>query len=147
LGIGLYGVNYTDEKLDLKTVAALKTTVAQIKHLQAGETVGYNRKGKIEKPTTTATIRIGYADGYHRKLGNGAGFVLVNNQPAKVIGNVCMDMTMVDITDIKGVEEGDDVEVFGENLSIEKLAEWSGTSAYEIFTSVGQRVKRVYVED
>jgi len=147
LGIGLYGVNYTDEKLNLKTIATLKTTIAQIKHLQAGETVGYNRKGKIDKPTTTATIRIGYADGYSRKLGNGAGFVLINNQPAKVIGNVCMDMTIVDITNIEGVQEDDDVEIFGENLPVEQLAEWSGTSAYEIFTSVGQRVKRVYVEE
>ncbi|ANI90032.1 bifunctional UDP-N-acetylmuramoyl-tripeptide:D-alanyl-D-alanine ligase/alanine racemase [Arachidicoccus ginsenosidimutans] len=147
LGIGLYGVNYTPEKMDLKVVASLKTTIAQIKHEQPGDSVGYNQKGKINKPTTTATIRIGYADGYNRRFSNGAGFVLINNQPAKVIGNVAMDMTMVDITDIPNVKEGDDVEVFGENLPVQKLAKQSGTIAYEIFTSVGQRVKRVYVEE
>ncbi len=147
LGIGLYGVNYTPEKMDLKVVASLKTTIAQIKYIPLGETVGYNRKGKIDRPTKTATIRIGYADGYNRRFSNGVGFVLINNQPAKVIGNVAMDMAMVDITGIPNVKEGDDVEVFGEYLPIQKLAEWSGTIAYEIFTSVGQRVKRVYVEE
>lgn len=147
LGIGLYGVDTTDEGLALKNVATLKSTIAQIKHLQPGETVGYNRRGKIEKPTTTATIRIGYADGYSRKLSNGVGFVLIKNQPAPVIGNVCMDMTMVDITHIENVKEGDEVEIFGEQLSVENVAKWSVTNAYEIFTSVGQRVKRVYVEE
>lgn len=147
LGIGLYGVNTTDTQLDIKTVASLKTTIAQIRHLQPGETVGYNRKGKIDTLATIATIRIGYADGYNRKLSNSAGFVLVNDQPARVIGNIAMDMTMVDITGIPDVKEGDDVDVFGEHLPVQKLAEWSGTIAYEIFTSVGQRVKRVYVEE
>jgi alanine racemase len=147
LGVGLYGVNTTNEKLDLKVVASLKTTIAQIRHLRAGETVGYNRKGRIEKPTIIATIRIGYADGYNRRFSNGAGFVLINNQPAKVVGVVAMDMTMVEITDIPNVKEGDDVEVFGEHLAVQQLADWSGTIAYEIFTSVGQRVKRVYVEE
>lgn len=147
LGIGLYGVNTTDKQLNLKTVASLKTTIAQIKHLLPGETVGYNRKGTIDKSASIATIRIGYADGYNRKFSNGVGFVLIAHQRAKVIGNIAMDMTMVDITGIPNVKEGDDVEVFGEHLPVQQLADWSGTIAYEIFTSIGQRVKRVYVEE
>lgn len=147
LGIGLYGVDTTDKGLALKNVATLKSTIAQIKHLQPNETVGYNRMGKISQPTTTATIRIGYADGYSRKLSNGVGFVLINNHQAPVIGNVCMDMTMVDITHIDNVNEGDEVEVFGVDLPVENIAKWSDTNVYEIFTSVGQRVKRVYVEE
>lgn len=147
LGVGLYGINTTDKELPLRTVATLKATIAQIKHIAVGDTVGYNRKGKINRPTTTATIRIGYADGFSRLLGNGNGSVLIRGKRAPVIGNVCMDMTMVDITEIAEAKEGDDVEIFGEHLPVQLLAKASATSSYEIFTSVGQRVNRVYLED
>lgn len=147
LGIGLYGINTTGETLPLRIVASLKTTIAQIKKLEPGTTVGYNRKGKINKPTTIATIRIGYADGFSRLLGNGTGKVLIHGQEAAVIGNVCMDMTMVDITHIPEARTGDPVEIFGENIPVQQMAASSHTSSYEIFTSVGQRIPRIYVED
>ena len=148
LGIGLYGVDSADENLlSLETVATLKSTIAQIRKIKAGETVGYNRKGKVDRDSLIAVVRIGYADGFSRKLSNGVGSVLVNGQSAKVIGNVCMDMTMIDVTNISNVKEGDVVEIFGKNLSIQKVAEWSGTITYEVMTGVSQRVKRVYVEE
>ncbi|MBA4057513.1 MAG: alanine racemase, partial [Marivirga sp.] len=109
LGIGLYGVDPTNDKISqLKPVATLKTIISQIKHVNQGESIGYARKGLAEKDITIATIAIGYADGFSRAFSNGAGEVLVNNQRAKVIGNVCMDMTMIDITGLKAFE-GDEV--------------------------------------
>ncbi|HTN37057.1 MAG TPA: bifunctional UDP-N-acetylmuramoyl-tripeptide:D-alanyl-D-alanine ligase/alanine racemase [Arachidicoccus sp.] len=147
LGVGLYGINTTGENLDLRTVATLKATIAQIKYITPGDTVGYNRKGKADRPITTATIRIGYADGFSRLLGNGSGAVMIRGKMARVIGNVCMDMTMVDITEIPEAREGDDVEIFGEALPVQQMAAASHTSSYEIFTSIGQRVNRVYLED
>ena len=147
LGIGMYGISSHAGQLHLEEALKLKTTIAQIKHLQPGDTVGYNRKGKITKPSVIATVRIGYADGYPRNLSNGKGYMLVNNQPAPVIGTVCMDMTMLDITDIKNVKEGDEVLVFGSSLSINKIAAWSETIPYEIMTGINQRVKRVYFEE
>lgn len=148
LGIGLYGVDSANGKnIQLQTVATLKTTIAQIRKLKAGDTVGYNKKGIILKDSTIATIRIGYADGFNRKLSNGIGAVYVNGCFAKVIGNVCMDMTMIDITNIENVNEGDVVEIFGANLPIQQVAEWCNTISYEIMTSVSQRVKRVYIEE
>lgn len=148
LGIGLYGVDSAHgKKIQLQTVATLKTTIAQIRTLKAGDTVGYNKKGIVTKDSKIATIRIGYADGFNRKLSNGNGAVYINNQLAKVIGNVCMDMTMIDITDIENVNEGDVIEIFGANLPIQQVAEWCNTISYEIMTSVSQRVKRVYIEE
>ncbi len=148
LGIGLYGIDTSDSgKLDLQPVATLKSTIAQIKHLKKGETVSYNRKGLVEKDSVVATVRIGYADGYNRRLGNGVGKMLVNNQLAPVIGTVCMDMTMIDITDIHGIKEGDDVIIFGKGISVKDLAEWAQTIPYEIMTGISQRVKRVYYEE
>jgi Alr-MurF fusion protein len=148
LGIGLYGVDSAvSGKLDLQTVATLKSTIAQIRHLKAGETVGYNRKGIIEKDSVIATISIGYADGFSRRFGNGAGKILVKGQLAPVIGAVCMDMTMVDVTDIPGVKQGDEAIIFGKEISIQDLANWAGTIPYEIMTSISQRVKRVYYEE
>lgn len=147
LGIGMYGISSHAGQLHLEEALKLKTTIAQIKHLQPGDTVGYNRKGIITKPSVIATVRIGYADGYPRNLSNGKGFMLVNNQPAPVIGTVCMDMTMLDITGIKDVKEGDEVLVFGNQLSINKIAAWSKTIPYEIMTGISQRVKRVYFEE
>ncbi len=148
LGIGLYGVdNNPAIQQQLQTVATLKATIAQIKQLAAGETVGYNRNGVMEKPSTIATVRIGYADGFSRRLGNKVGYVLVNEKTAPVVGSVCMDMIMVDITDIEQVQEGDEVEIFGKQLSVTTVADWCNTIPYEIMTGISQRVKRVYMEE
>lgn len=148
LGIGLYGVDNTDSgKLQLHTVATLKSTVAQIKHLKKGESVSYNRRTLVERDSVIATIRIGYADGYPRRLGNGAGKVWINGKYAPVSGAVCMDMIMTDVTDIDGVKEGDEVIIFGDQLPLQQLAAWADTIPYEIMTGVSQRVKRVYYEE
>jgi len=147
LGIGLYGIDNTNnDALNLLPVATLKSTIAQLKHVKKGESVSYNRKGIVLKDSLIATVRIGYADGYSRRLSNGNGKMLVNGKPAPVIGTVCMDMTMIDVTDIPGVKEGDDVIVFGGPLPLQQVASWAGTIPYEIMTGISQRVKRVYYE-
>lgn len=147
-GIGLYGVDSSGTgKLNLQTVATLKSTVAQLKYLKAGESVSYNRSGVVNKDSVVATIRIGYADGYPRRLSNGIGKMKVNEKMAPVIGTVCMDMTMVDVTNISDVREGDEVIVFGKELPVQLFAEWAQTIPYEIMTGVSQRVKRVYYEE
>ncbi len=144
LGIGLYGINPTVERVDqLKPIATLKTIISQIKKINAGESVGYGRKGKAEQGTTIATIAIGYADGFSRSFGGGVGFVLIHGKLAPVIGNVCMDMTMVDITEIDA-KEGDEVIIFGKELPIHTLAARINTIPYEILTSTHERVKRVF---
>jgi alanine racemase len=130
----------------LRNVTTLKTTVAQIKKIQEGESVGYSRKGIAVKDSMIATVRIGYADGYPRLLSNGVGKMMLNGQLVPVIGNICMDMTMLDVTGID-VQEGDDVIVFGESLPVNELARWAQTIAYEILTGVSQRVKRIYYEE
>ncbi|MBI3139869.1 MAG: alanine racemase [Sphingobacteriales bacterium] len=148
LGIGLYGVDSAGSgQLALETVATLKSTVAQLKFLKAGDSVSYNRRGRVERDAVIATIRLGYADGYPRRLGNGKGRVLINGKLAPVIGTVCMDMFMVDVTGIAGIKEGDEVIVFGKDLPVQQLAEWADTIPYEILTGVSQRVKRVYFEE
>jgi alanine racemase len=148
LGIGLYGVDSSTAIQErLQTVATLRSTISQIRKVPAGETVGYNRKGIVQRDSMIATVRIGYADGLSRQLGNGKGYMLVNGKTAPVIGNVCMDMTMIDITGIDDVQTGDEVEVFGKNIPVQQLAERMNTIAYEVLTSVSQRVKRVYVEE
>ena len=148
LGIGMYGVDAANTRsLELQAVATLKSTIAQIKHLKKGESVSYNRKGIVKRDSVIATIRIGYADGYSRLLGNGVGKMLINHQLVPVIGAVCMDMTMVDITGISDVNEEDEVIVFGNELSIQQIAEWASTIPYEIMTGISQRVKRVYFEE
>ncbi len=147
LGIGLYGIDSSPEmQQKLKNVTTLKTTISQIKKVKAGETVGYSRKGIVIKDSVIATVRIGYADGYPRALSNGNGKVWVNGSLMPVVGVVCMDMTMVDITG-KAVEEGDEVIIFGEALSVHDVAEWAQTIPYEILTGISQRVKRVYYEE
>ncbi|MEO8772507.1 MAG: bifunctional UDP-N-acetylmuramoyl-tripeptide:D-alanyl-D-alanine ligase/alanine racemase [Ferruginibacter sp.] len=143
LGIGLYGV---DEKQALQNVTTLRTTISQVKNIKKGESVGYSRRGVVNQDSTIATVRIGYADGYSRILGNAAGKMLVNGHLAPVIGNVCMDMTMLDITGIAAAE-GDEVIVFGEELSVNDVAKWAQTIPYEILTNISQRVKRVYFEE
>jgi len=148
LGIGLYGVDSAvSHAVQLQEVSTLKSTIAQIKRLHEGETVGYNRRGVALKNTVIATVRIGYADGYPRRLGNGTGKMWVKGRLAPVIGSVCMDMTMIDITGIPGVEEGDEVIIFGGALPVEQVAHWAGTIPYEMMTGVSQRVKRVYFEE
>ncbi|GAB2835725.1 bifunctional UDP-N-acetylmuramoyl-tripeptide:D-alanyl-D-alanine ligase/alanine racemase [Ferruginibacter profundus] len=147
LGIGLYGVDSNlGMQQQLKNVSTLKTTISQIKKVKAGESIGYSRNGIAEHDSVIATVRIGYADGYPRSLGNGIGKMNVNGILAPVIGNVCMDMTMLDITGI-AAKEGDDVMVFGEKLAVTEVAHWANTIAYEILTGISQRVKRVYYEE
>jgi Alr-MurF fusion protein len=147
LGIGLYGVDSNETvQQQLKNVSTLKTTIAQIKKIKAGESVGYNRSSIVAADSVIATVRIGYADGYPRNLSNCKGFMWVNNKLAPVAGNVCMDMVMLDVTGID-VQEGDEVIVFGKELSVSQLAKWGGTIAYEILTGISQRVKRVYYEE
>ena len=148
LGIGLYGIDSNKRmQKELKNVSSLTTTISQIKKLKIGETVGYGRAAKLEEDKVIAVVRIGYADGYHRNLGNGNGKMLIHNNLVPVIGNVCMDMTMLDISGLKNVKEGDEVVVFGEALPLENLAKWAGTIPYEIMTGISQRVKRVYFEE
>ena len=145
LGIGHYGISSLPE-VTLKQVCALKTVILQIKTVKAGETVGYSRKGIINTDKRIAIIPIGYADGFDRKLGNGVGEVLINGKRAKVIGNVCMDLVIIDVTNIEA-KEGDVVEIFGDHLTISEVADWLKTIPYEVLTSVSRRVKRVYFQE
>jgi alanine racemase len=148
LGIGLYGIEADNDRLlDLLPVATLRTTIAQVKHLKKGESVSYNRRGLVSRDSVVATVRIGYADGYSRKFSSGNGKMLVNGKLAPVIGTVCMDMTMLDITGIPGVAEGDEVIVFGSQLPVQEVASWAGTIPYEIMTGISHRVKRVYFHE
>ena len=147
LGIGLYGVDASPAMQHrLQHVTTLKTTVSQIKKIKKGESIGYSRKGIAQQDSVIATVRIGYADGYPRLLSNGKGKMMVNGSSASVIGNVCMDMTMLDITGIEA-EEGDEVIVFGEAPSVTDVASWADTISYEILTNISQRVKRIYFEE
>jgi Alr-MurF fusion protein len=127
-------------------VSTLISTITQIKLIKAGETIGYGRKGKANKDIIIAIIPIGYADGLNRKLSNGVGKFLINNKFAPIIGNICMDICMVDITGIDA-QEGDDVIIFGDQYSIIDMAEQLETIPYEILTSVSARVKRVYFQE
>ena len=145
LGIGLYGVDPRDNRM-LSTVSTLKTTILQLRHVPAGETVGYSRKGKIERDSVIAAIPIGYADGLNRHLGNRHGYCLVNGQKAEYVGNICMDVAMIDVTDIP-CQEGDQVEIFGEHLPVTQLSDELDTIPYEVLTGVSNRVKRVYFQD
>lgn len=145
LGIGLYGVSASGLP-GLKNVATLKTTILQIKHVSNHETVGYGRKEELNRDGRIATIRIGYADGLDRKFGNRKGKVLINGSNAPIVGNVCMDLCMIDVTDIEA-REGDTAVLFGENLSVIELADSIDTIPYEILTSVSPRVKRIYVKE
>jgi alanine racemase len=145
LGIGLYGVDaaVSPDDSGLKPIATLKTTVSQVKKVLAEETIGYNRNGSLKADGKVATVRIGYADGYRRAFGNGVGKMLVNGVLVPTVGNVSMDMCMLDVSAAE-VKEGDEVIVFNEQLRIEELAQQIGTIPYEILTNVSERVKRVY---
>src|SRR5690606_19562055 len=138
LGIGLYGVASANERNQLETVATLRASVSQIKQVSDNDTVGYNRKGKLEGGGTIATVKIGYADGYSRRFGNGRGRMLVGGKLVPTVGDICMDMCMLDITDAN-VKVGDEVVVFGENPSVESLAGIIDTIPYEIMTGISQR--------
>jgi len=147
VGIGLYGVgNDTNEDAQLQNVATLKTVVLQINDVEKDVTVGYGRRFKAERKSKIATIAIGYADGIRRSYGNGKGYVLVNNQKAFIAGTVCMDMLMIDVTDID-VKIGDEVIVFGNDLRITKIAKIWETIPYEVMTSISQRVKRIFYKE
>ncbi len=148
LGIGLFGVSNADAgSLRLQTVSRLLTTIAQVKKVPAGQSVGYGRQAILKRDSIIATIRIGYADGYRRQLGNGAGLMYLDGYKAPVVGNVCMDMTMLDVTDLPTVHPGDRVEVFGNHIAVGELAKLCDTIPYEIMTGINQRVKRVLLED
>ena len=146
LGIGLYGISPIKEDASLKPVATLKTIILHLRDIPVDETVGYSRRGTLTRPSRIAALPIGYADGLNRKLGNRHGYCLVNGKPAPYVGNICMDVCMVDVTDIE-CKEGDTVEIFGNNLSIHRLAEWLDTIPYEVLTAVSTRIKRVYYCD
>ena len=144
LGIGMYGIGFNHlEKQHLKNISTLKTRISQLKYLQAGDTVGYSRNAMMTKDTTIATIPIGYADGFSRKLGNGHFSVSINNQIAYTVGNICMDMCMIDITGINA-DEGDEVIVFNDVIRVEDIAKQLNTIPYEVLTGISQRVKRIY---
>lgn len=148
LGIGMYGIDSAETFQDkLRNISTLKTTVAQLKRIPAGDTVGYGGKWKAKAPSVIATVRIGYADGYDRMLGNGKGKMMIRTKLAPVIGVVAMDMLMLDVTQIPDVQEGDEVIVFGEGLPVQQLAKWADTIPYEILTGISQRVKRVYFQE
>lgn len=146
LGIGLYGVAPYPGETGLRCVSSLKSTILQIKELEPEETVGYGRKGKLFGRSRIAAVPIGYADGLDRHLGNRKGEMFVNGKRAPIVGNICMDVTMIDVTDIE-CAEGDIVEIFGNNIRVEELAEKLGTIPYEILTSVSSRVKRIYYRE
>ena len=149
LGIGLYGVDASGLDANaLRPVSTLRTTVSQIKTLPAGSTVGYGRRGTAtDAARRIATLAIGYADGYDRRFGHGAGAVLIHGRPAPLVGAVCMDMCMVDVTGIPEARAGDVAVVFGAGLPLPALAARIGTIAYELLTNVSERVKRVFVSE
>jgi alanine racemase len=145
LGIGLYGIDSAvpANNSGLQPIATLKTSVSQVKKVLAGETISYGRSGSLAKDGKIATVRIGYADGYLRAFGNGVGKMLIKGKPVPTVGNITMDMCMLDVSAVD-VREGDEVIVFDGQLRIEELAKQIGTIPYEILTNVSQRVKRVY---
>lgn len=142
LGIGLYGFDPSGMQ-DLQVVGKLKTRISQIKNVRKGETVGYDRSAKMSRDSKIAILPIGYVDGLLRALSNGVGKVWISGKLAPIVGKVCMDLCMVDVTDVDA-NEGDEVEIFGENITLQQLAGWMGTIPYEVLTTISQRVKRVY---
>ncbi|WP_019207481.1 bifunctional UDP-N-acetylmuramoyl-tripeptide:D-alanyl-D-alanine ligase/alanine racemase [Phocaeicola abscessus] len=145
LGLGLYGVDPFTNNM-LRNVSTLKTTILQIRRVKKEDTVGYSRKGRLERDSRIAAIPIGYADGLDRHLGNGNAYCLVNGKKAPYVGNICMDVAMIDVTDID-CKEGDSVIIFGDDLPVTALSATLGTIPYEVLTSVSDRVKRVYYQD
>ena len=143
LGLGLYGISPVDNR-PIYPIATLKSTILQIHDVPETETVGYSRRGQLTHPSRIASIPIGYADGLNRRLGNRHGHCIVNGCPAPYVGNICMDVCMIDVTDIP-CREGDSVEIFGPQLPVSQLADWLDTIPYEVMTGISTRVRRVYV--
>ena len=147
LGIGIYGIGADEvEQAQLQNVHTLRTCISQIKQVETGESIGYSRKGKAERNMIIATVPIGYADGLDRRLSNGAGKMFIQGKPAAIVGNVCMDMCMLDITDIPA-NEGDEVIVFGNVYPVTRFAKDMGTIPYEALTGVSTRVKRIFYQE
>lgn len=148
LGIGMYGIDDSQQlQKRLQVVSTLKSSISQIKQIEKGETIGYNRKGLAHDKMIIATINIGYADGLPRILGNGNGYMLLKGKKAPIIGNVCMDMTMIDISGIADVSQADEVIIFGEKPTVSEVAKQANTIAYEILTGISSRVKRIYFQE
>ncbi|KGF37445.1 bifunctional UDP-N-acetylmuramoyl-tripeptide:D-alanyl-D-alanine ligase/alanine racemase [Prevotella bivia] len=145
LGLGLYGINPRTNEC-INTISTLKTTILQLRNVPSGDTVGYSRKGTIQHDSVIAAIPIGYADGLNRHLGNRHGYCLVGGQKAAYVGNICMDVAMIDVTGID-CKEGDSVEIFGEHLPVTVLSDILDTIPYEILTNISNRVKRIYFQD
>ena len=145
LGLGLYGISPIDNSI-MHNVSTLKTTILQLRDVPAADTVGYSRRGKLDHAARIAALPIGYADGLNRRLGNGRCYCLVNGQPAPYVGNICMDVCMIDVTGID-CREGDTVEIFGDHLPVTVLSDALDTIPYEVLTAVSTRVKRVYYQD
>ena len=143
LGIGLYGISCTGLKLE--NTGTFKSIISQVKNVDTEETIGYSRKGFVKKGGKIAIVPVGYADGLDRKLSNGKGWAFVNGKRVPIVGNICMDMLMLDVTDLD-VKPGDVAEFFGNNISISEVAAWAGTIPYEILTGISQLVKRVYMQ-
>lgn len=147
LGIGLYGVSNDESEIKfLQNVSTLKTVISQIKTIKVNDSVGYGRKFIAKKTTKIATVPIGYADGISRALSNGKGYFNVMGKKAQIVGNVCMDMIMIDVTEVN-CKEGDEVIVFGEEPSVVELAKILNTIPYEILTGISHRVKRIFYRD
>ena len=145
LGLGLYGINSRNNQT-IFNVSTLKTTILQLRHVPAGESVGYSRKTVLNRDSVIAAIPIGYADGLNRHLGNRHCYCLVNGQKAEYVGNICMDVCMIDVTGID-CKEGDSVEIFGDHLPVTVLSDVLDTIPYEVLTGISNRVKRIYFQD
>ena len=147
IGIGMVGISAnTKVKKQLQSAVTFKTVISQISEVKQGESIGYNRKYKAEKDTRIATIPVGYADGIPRLIGNKKGFVGIHNQKVSIVGNICMDMLMVDLQNIKA-KEGDEVIIFNGNPTLEEFSGYCQTIPYEVLTSISRRVKRIYIKD
>ena len=147
LGIGLYGFEASSHKMDLMSVSQLKSSILQIKNIPQEETIGYSRKGVLSRPSRIAMVPIGYADGYDRRLGNGRAAMLVGGKRCPTIGNVCMDVTFIDVTDHEEIREGDEVVIFGHGLPLTELSETLETIPYEVISTISTRVKRIYYKE
>ena len=146
LGLGLYGINPRTNTI-IHNVATLRTTILQVRDVPAGDSIGYSRRTTVDRPSRIAAIPIGYADGLNRRLGNRQCYCLVHGQRAPYVGNICMDVCMIDVTDIPDVREGDSVTIFGEGLPVTVLSDAIGTIPYEVLTGISQRVQKVYVQE
>lgn len=145
LGLGLYGIDPRNNQT-IHTISTLKTTILQLRHVPAGDSIGYSRRTILDKDSLIAAIPIGYADGLNRRLGNRKGYCLVNGKRAQYVGNICMDVCMIDVTGID-CKEGDMVEIFGPEQPVTVLSDWLETIPYEVMTGISNRVRRVYYQD